>query len=109
KRRYIVRTIGEYQSPEDIENVIISRKNGAPVYVRDVASVSLGYKDAEYAVRQNGEPAIAINAVKESGANTIDVMAELVTAMDELNAGELDKLDLHLFNVYEETTYIISA
>jgi len=109
KRRYIVRTVGEYQSPEDIENVIITRKNGAPVYVRDVARVQLGYKDAEYAVRQNGEPAIAVNAVKESGANTIEVMAGLMQAMEELNAGELQKLDLQFFNVYEETSYIISA
>ena len=109
KRRYIVRTVGEYQSPQDIENVIITRKNGAPVYVKDVASVSLGYKDAAYAVRQNGEPAIAINAVKESGANTIEVMDGLIEAMDELNAGELQKIDLHLFNVYEETSYIVSA
>ncbi|MEE9239158.1 MAG: efflux RND transporter permease subunit, partial [Thermodesulfobacteriota bacterium] len=109
KRRYIVRTVGEYQSPEDIENVIITRKNGAPVYVKDVARVRLGYKDAEYAVRQNGEPAIAINAVKESGANTILVMDGLVQAVEELNQGELQKMDLHLFNVYEETSYIISA
>lgn len=109
KRRYIVRTVGEYESPEDIENVIITRRNGAPVYVRDVASVSLGYKDAEYAVRQNGEPAIAINAVKESGANTIEVMDELLVAMEELNENDLAKLDLHFFNVYEETSYIISA
>ncbi|MEM7007930.1 MAG: efflux RND transporter permease subunit [Thermodesulfobacteriota bacterium] len=109
KRRYIVRTVGEYTSPQDIENVIITRKNGAPVYVRDVANVSLGYKDADYAVRQNGEPAIAINAVKESGANSIDVMAGLIEAMDELNQGELQKLDLRMFNVYEETSYIVRA
>ncbi len=109
KRKYTVRTVGEYQSPEDIGNVIITRRNGAPVYVKDVARVSLGYKDADYAVRQNGEPAIAINAVKESGANTIEVMAELMVAMEELNDGELQKLNLHLFNVYEETSYIISA
>ena len=38
KRRYTVRTVGEYQSPEDIENVIITRRNGAPVYVRDRSS-----------------------------------------------------------------------
>jgi len=109
KRRYIVRTVGEYKSPEDIENVIITRKNGAPVYVKDVASASLGYKDAEHAVRQNGEPAIAINAVKESGANTIEVMGGLLEAVEELNRGELQKMDLTLFNVYEETSYIISA
>ncbi|MEQ9619699.1 MAG: efflux RND transporter permease subunit [Deltaproteobacteria bacterium] len=109
KRRYIVRTVGEYQSAEDIENVIITRKNGAPVYVRDVADVKLGYKDAEYAVRQNGEPGIAINAVKEAGANSITVMEGLLEAMDGLNKGELEKRDLRMFNVYEETGYIINA
>lgn len=109
KRRYIVRTIGEYKSPEDIDDVIITRKNGAPVYVRDVAKVKLGYKDPEFAVRQNGEPAIAINAVKESGANSIEVMNGLRQAMDELNRGLLKEKKLVLFNVYDETNYIRSA
>lgn len=109
KRRYTVRTIGEYSSPEDIENVIITRKNGAPVYVRDVATVRLGYKDADFAVRQNGEPSIAVNAVKESGANSIEVMAGLMEAMEELNEGELKKRGLYLINVYEETGYIKGA
>ncbi len=37
KRRYVVRTIGEYKTPEDIEAVVITRKNGVPIYVKDVA------------------------------------------------------------------------
>ncbi len=109
KRRYIVRTVGEYRSPEDIENVIITRKNGAPVYIRDVSSVRLGYKDPSFAVRQNGEPAIAINAVKESGANSIEVMAGLREAAEELDRGILKEKGLTLYNVYDETGYIVSA
>jgi HAE1 family hydrophobic/amphiphilic exporter-1 len=109
KRRYIVRTIGEYKSPREIEDVVITRKNGAPVYVRDVARVRLGYKDPEFAVRQNGEPAIAVNAVKESGANAIEVMNGLRQAMKELNRGLLKEKKLVLFNVYDETNYIRSA
>jgi HAE1 family hydrophobic/amphiphilic exporter-1 len=109
KRRYVVRTIGEYESPEDIENVIITRKDGAPVYVRDVARVNLGYKDPAFAVRQNGEPAIAINAVKESGANSIEVMEGLREAMDELNGELLKDRGLILYNVYDETIYIEDA
>jgi HAE1 family hydrophobic/amphiphilic exporter-1 len=109
KRRYIVRTIGEYKSPDDIQDVVITRKNGAPVYVRDVAKVNLGYKDPEFAVRQNGEPAIAINAVKESGANAIEVMDGLRQAMKELNKGLLKGKKLALINVYDETNYIRSA
>jgi HAE1 family hydrophobic/amphiphilic exporter-1 len=109
KRRYVVRTVGEYKSPEDISNVIVARMNGAPVYVKDVAEVRLGYKDAQFAVRQNGEPGIAINAVKEAGANSILVMEGLMKSMEELNKGELAKMGLKLENVYEETGYIIDA
>lgn len=109
KRRYLVRTIGEYKSPEDVSNVIITRRNGAPIYVRDIANVELGYKDPDFAVRQNGEPAIAVNAVKESGANTIEVMEGLMEAAQELNNGILKENNLTLFNVYDETIYIKSA
>lgn len=109
KRRYIVRTVGEYRSPEDIEDVVITRKNGIPVFVRDVARVQLGYKDPAYAVRQNGEPAVAINAIKESGANSIEVMDGLREAMKELNEGILKDRGLTLYNVYDETTYIKSS
>lgn len=109
KRRYLVRTIGEYQSPEDVESVIIAQRNGSPIYVKDVAYVELGYKDPEFAVRQNGEPAIAVNAVKESGANTIEVMEGLIEAAEELNEGILKDNNLTLFNVYDETKYIRSA
>ncbi len=109
KRRYVVRTIGEYKTPEDIEAVVITRKNGVPIYVKDVAKVGLGYKDPQFAVRQNGEPAIAINAVKESGANTIEVMDGLREAMRELNSGILKDNGLRIFNVYDETVYIKGA
>ena len=109
KRRYIVRTIGQYKSVKDIENVVITRKGGSPVYVKDVAKVKLGYKDPDFAVRQNGAAAIAVNAVKESGANTIDVMDGLLKAVDELNVGLLKDKGLYITNVYRETSYIVGA
>jgi HAE1 family hydrophobic/amphiphilic exporter-1 len=109
KRRYVVRTVGEYKSPEDVADVVVAWKNGAPVYVRDVATVQLGYRDPSFAVRQNGDRAIAINAVKESGANSIEVMAGLRKAMDELNEGLLKDRGLILHNVYDETLYITEA
>ena len=40
KRRYIVRTVGEYRSPEDVENIVIAVRDGVPIYVRDVGRPS---------------------------------------------------------------------
>lgn len=109
KRRYVVRTIGEYISTGDIENVVLKNVNGTPVYIRDVAEVTLGYKDADYAVRQNGDASIAINALKESGANTIEVIDGLLEEVKVLNAGLLKDNGLYLYNVYEESGYITNA
>lgn len=110
KRSYLVRTVGEYRTTRDVEKVIVATTElGVPVYLGDVASVGLGYDDPRYAVRQNAEPAIAMNVVKETGANSIEVKEKLFSAVEELNAGVLAEKGLFLQNVYEETGYIRSA
>ncbi|MFQ5589461.1 MAG: efflux RND transporter permease subunit, partial [Nitrospiria bacterium] len=109
KRRYLVRTLGEYRSPEDIGNVVVKRVGGQPIFIKDVAEVAIGYKKPLRSVRQNGEPAIAVNALQESGANTLDVMAGLQKALAELNAGILGENGLYITQVYDETDYINSS
>jgi len=77
KRRYIARTVGEFESPEDVADVIIKRVDGLPVKVGDVARVSLGHEDIQVVVRHEGTPTIVINAVRETGSNVIVVMQRL--------------------------------
>ena len=110
KRRYLVRTVGEYRTTRDIGNIVVrTAQSGLPVYLRDIATVRLGYEDPDYTVRQNGEPAIAVNVLRESGANSIEVKEALFAAVEELNAGVLKDNGLSLQNVYEETGYIKNA
>ena len=110
KRQYLVRTVGEYRTTRDIGNIVVATaQSGLPVYLKDVAAVRLGYEDPGYTVRQNGEPAIAVNVLRESGANSIEVKEALFEAVEELNSGVLEDNGLRLRNVYEETGYIKSA
>lgn len=109
KRTYVVRTIGEYRSPEDVGNVIIARRNGAPVYVRDVADVSIAYKDPLHVVREMGRNSIAVNAIRETGANILDTMENLHEAVQELNEEILHRRGLQLFQVYDETDYVYDS
>ncbi|RMH35801.1 MAG: efflux RND transporter permease subunit [Nitrospirae bacterium] len=109
KRTYVVRTIGEYRDPDDIENVIVARREGGPVYVRDIATVRLGYQDPTHVVRQKGRPCIAVNAVRETGANVLDTMEGLRRAVKELNEEWLAPRGLHFYQVYDETDYIYSS
>ncbi|MHC4448896.1 MAG: efflux RND transporter permease subunit [Planctomycetota bacterium] len=109
KRRYVVRTLGQFGSAREIEDVLIARRDDVPVYVKDVAEVRLGYKKPDAYVRNFGSTAIAINAVRETGANVLDVMAGLSEARQELSEGILARRGLQLEQVYDETEYIHSA
>jgi len=109
KRRYIVRTLGEYRTPEDVENVIIRTEGTTNVYVRDIGRAELDYEEQQIVVRTLGEPAIVLNCLRASGANVLTVMNGVHAAIDELNQGILAEQGLRLVQVYDETDYINSS
>ncbi|MFQ5483462.1 MAG: efflux RND transporter permease subunit, partial [Nitrospinaceae bacterium] len=96
KRRYVVRTIGEFRSPKDVENLILTHSNGRPVYVKDVAEVRATYDELRSYVRHNGLPGISINARREIGSNILLVMDDLKAAARHLNENPLRPMGLQL-------------
>lgn len=109
KRRYIVRTVGQYQQPSDIEQVVVRSADGTRVTVGEIARTRLGYVRTVASVRQKGRPAIAVNAQRETGANVLEVMDGIRRTIRELNEGPLAREGLYLTQVYDETNYIDSA
>lgn len=109
KRRWVVRTLGQFRSKADVESQLLAIRNGAPVYLRDVAEVHHGYKKPDGLVRRFGESSIAVNCLRESGANVLTVMTGLKEANRRLNEEILNPQGLQLIQVYDETEYIHSA
>ncbi len=109
KRRYVVRTLNQFRSPEQVGGQVLAMQDGAPVYIRDVAEVKLGFKKPDGMVRRFGDSSIACNALRENGANIMDVMDGIRTAIDELNRDILAPKQLQLTQVYDETEYIDSS
>ncbi|MEO0393765.1 MAG: efflux RND transporter permease subunit, partial [Pseudomonadota bacterium] len=115
KRRYVVRTEGDFETPEQVRAVILrstlddTTGQVARVRVGDIAQVDFGYKEPQARIRQMGKPSLAFNAVRETGANVIEAMAGIAQAVDELNANALPREGLVLTQVYDETIYINSA
>ncbi|MCA9266371.1 MAG: efflux RND transporter permease subunit, partial [Planctomycetales bacterium] len=109
KRRWVVRTLGQFRSPEQVEKQLITVRDGNPVYVRDIGTVQLGYKKPDGLVRRFGEASIAVNALRETGANVLDAMEGLQAVNQELNDGVLKQNGLQLTQVYDETEYIYSS
>ena len=113
KRRYVVRTEGNLNTEEAIRNVVL--RSGAAtggigrVRVSDVADVGFAYKEATSSLRFKGEPGLAFNVVRESGANVIKVMEELKLVLAELGEGQVNDAGLTMQQVYDETIYINGA
>jgi hydrophobic/amphiphilic exporter-1 (mainly G- bacteria), HAE1 family len=109
KRRYIVRTLGQFRSPEQVENAILARRDGVTVYVRDVGHAILGFKKPDGFVRRFGSSCIAINAQRTVGANVLKVMKGLKETNQQLNESLLHPQGLDLALVYDESSYITSS
>lgn len=109
KRRYVVRTLGQFRSTEQVEEQLLAVVDGAPVYIRDVAEVRLSFKKPNGFVRRYGRGTIAVNCLRETGANVMEVMRGLQEETKILNERILHKKGLVLTQVYDETEYIDSA
>ena len=75
KRRYVVRTVGEYRSPADIEDIVVAVRDGVPVYLRDVAAAP-SWATASRSRRSTfkGEPVDGHQRDREPGSNVLEVM-----------------------------------
>ena len=115
KRRYVVRADAELNSPGRVRAVVLRSDDDpvsgrfARVTVGDIADVAFAYKKPTARIRSNGEPALALSAKREAGANVIETMAGIREAVAELQAGPLRAAKLRLQHVYDETVYINSA
>lgn len=109
KRRYVVRTLGQFKSETEVEKQLLAMRDGRPVYIGDVAEVKLGYTKPDSFVRRFGDFALAVNCQRETGANVLDVMEGLRATSVRLNEGLLKEHKLEMNQVYDETDYIYSA
>jgi len=81
--RFQLRVPGEFQSPEEIYGLIVGLQSGQPVYLKDVARVSDGFKDEEGRSRLNGHEAINIAIKKRAGENVIRISEQIDTLIEE--------------------------
>lgn len=85
-KEYIIRTIGEFKSLDEIADIVIGvSPSGKPIYLRDVGEVIDGYKDIRNLSRiQRGE-GVLLWIQKSSGANTVDVARKAKKEIEEIS------------------------
>jgi CzcA family heavy metal efflux pump len=82
KLKYLVRIPGEYKDPELLKNIML-KDTGSKIYLRDVATVKFGYKEAETISRVNGQSSISLSVVKRAGENIVEIAREAKDILKE--------------------------
>jgi HAE1 family hydrophobic/amphiphilic exporter-1 len=106
-QQYLVRTLNEFKSVDEINDIIIDFRENRPIYIRDVAEVSRGYKERDAISRLNGMEAVEIAIYKEGDANTVSVAEAVSFRMDQVK--EMLPPGTKIEKVYDQSTFISQA
>ncbi len=83
-QRYLVRTINQFATLEEMGEMVVSTGLGSSVKLKDVASVTQGHKERQAIIRSDGKEAVEIAIYKEGDANTVSVAEAVVKALERL-------------------------
>ena len=81
---YLVRVKGEFESLEDLGNILISLKTGGTIKLKELAEIKDTYKEQKMYSMLNGVPSIALNVQKQSDANTVKVSDAVIKELEEI-------------------------
>ncbi|NLW47938.1 MAG: efflux RND transporter permease subunit [Firmicutes bacterium] len=100
----VLRTIGEFQSVEDLKSIKITLPNGSIIPLQEIAAIRDSYHEQKQYSRINGQNSVMMMLMKESDANTVLVTREVRKAIQELQTELKDQIKFH--KLYEQADYI---
>jgi len=108
-QRYSIDLNAKVRTVEDLRNVVITQlSNGGRVLLRDVATISDGEEESVKLNRINGIPAIGIEILKQSDANTVNVSNTVRKKLAEVKRIFADK-DFNYQIASDQSIYTLAA
>ncbi|GHA51734.1 efflux RND transporter permease subunit [Photobacterium aphoticum] len=108
RKEYKLRYAGRYELDE-FGDMVVAWRGGLPVYLRDLADVEVQRAVPRTLRVQNGNPAINISVMKESGANALESLLSVKEAIEQLNSNVLARNGVHLEMSYDASVFIMRA
>jgi hydrophobic/amphiphilic exporter-1 (mainly G- bacteria), HAE1 family len=107
---FLVRTLNEFKSIDDIGEIIIGQIDRAPIKLKDVGRVFRGHRERDLVTRINGREGVEVAVYKEGDANTVQVSKAIEERLDEFleeNASLLQDSGMEV--VFNQATFIQQA
>lgn len=82
---------GQFRTAADIAGMVIRNQSGAPVYLKDIATIIDTTKEKDSYARLNGKNVVTLNIIKRNGENLIESSDEVKKIVDAARAEFLPK------------------
>ena len=93
-----VRIIGQFTDVEQIKNMIVKSENQRPIFLKDIATVTYGYKDRSSYARSDSFPVISLDVIKRRGQNLITAVENLDKVLAESSVDIPSDIKISKFN-----------
>lgn len=94
-----IRILGEFESAQEIENMIVKSENDSPVFLKEIAKVSYGFQEPTSIARADGEPVVALDVIKKAGTNLLSASDKIKEIVNKAEAEVFpENLNVTLFN-----------
>ncbi|MBC8499473.1 MAG: efflux RND transporter permease subunit [Candidatus Atribacteria bacterium] len=101
---FLIRTLGRFESTQDIEEILISNIRGKKIYLGDIAKVEDTFKERNSITYVNGKPGIMVSLQKESGKNTVTVAKRVFKELEIIQ--KLLPADISITPVFDSSDFI---
>ncbi|MEL7450742.1 MAG: efflux RND transporter permease subunit [Pseudomonadota bacterium] len=108
RRTYTLRFAGRY-TPDQLSTLILDWRDGRPVRLGDVATVSVARGDRTRFSVQNGNPAMGVEVLKESGANALATLNAVKEVVAEVREEQLETMGLSIQQSFDASVFIYRA
>ncbi|HUV51436.1 MAG TPA: efflux RND transporter permease subunit [Anaerolineae bacterium] len=98
-----IRTPGVYSSLDELRNTVVAIREGAPIQLKEIATVKDAWEKVTRIVRINGKPGVRLSVSKQSGKNTVEVATGVLKEIEQINR---DIPQLHIFPIIDTSDYI---
>jgi HAE1 family hydrophobic/amphiphilic exporter-1 len=99
---FIVKTKGEYETPEAFNDLVITYRHGKLIKLRDIGRAEDGLADERSITRFNGKTAVGLSVKRQSGENTVAVAERIKDAVTKVTPPEGMRLDV----TFDQSIYI---
>ncbi len=106
KRQYLLRTIGRFETLEELSAMVLDRRGDAIIRLSDVATVRLDHFEESNITSLDGDQNIFVMLRKEPGSNVIDIKRAVMSEVEAINSNMLAPAGMQLIRIADDVVYV---